>query len=107
MTTLPVPKRECNNCLRCSATYLFPHRHLGVIGQHPFAVESLDISGDGRLIASCSHDQTVKFWNIKYLADVQVNGKVKADKTKRAHNLPSSRFNNPGDFFQGLGTSNQ
>ncbi|XP_069687073.1 WD repeat-containing protein 55 homolog isoform X2 [Periplaneta americana] len=84
------------------ATHFFPHRHLGVVGQHQFSVESLDISGSGELIASCSHDQTIKFWNIKYFEDIQVDGKKKAKKKEVNHNLPSSKCSNASDFFSEL-----
>jgi WD40 repeat protein len=84
------------------AIHLFPQRHLGVVGQHQLSVESLDISCDGQFIASCSHDQKIKFWNIKYLEDIQVDGKKKAKKTEINRNLPSSKCPNVSDFFSGL-----
>ncbi|XP_066999095.1 WD repeat-containing protein 55 homolog isoform X2 [Anabrus simplex] len=85
------------------ATHLFPHRHLGIVGQHQFSIESMDISNDGYLISSFSHDNTIKFWNIKYFEDVEVNEKEKSKKRKdMSHNLPSSKYKNPSDFFSGL-----
>ena len=41
----------------------------GTVGHHEkgFGVEKLDVSHDGSLIASISHDECVKFWSIKYL----------------------------------------
>ncbi|KAJ9581790.1 hypothetical protein L9F63_003859 [Diploptera punctata] len=62
--------------------HFFPQRHLGVVGQHQFAVESLDISYDGEFIASCSHDQVIRFWNIKYFEEVAVDGRKKAKKKR-------------------------
>ncbi|KAJ8865910.1 hypothetical protein PR048_033433 [Dryococelus australis] len=85
------------------ATHMFPHRHLGVVGQHQFSVECLDISGDGTYIASSSHDQLIKFWNIKYFEDIEVNVKEKSKKkVEMRHNLPSSKAKNSADFFSGL-----
>lgn len=84
------------------ATHLFPQRHLGVVGQHQLSVESLDISNDGQFIASCSHDQKIKFWNVKYFEDIKVDGKKKAKKAELHHNLPSSKCTNVSDFFSGL-----
>lgn len=84
------------------ATHLFPQRHLGVVGQHQLSVESLDISNDGQFIASCSHDQKIKFWNVKYFEDIQVDGKKKAKKAELHHNLASSKCVNVSDFFSGL-----
>lgn len=53
----------------CRAVHLYPHRFIGTVGhhEHGFSVERLDISGEGELLASISHDQKIKFWNIKYL----------------------------------------
>lgn len=44
---------------------IVPNRSLGVVGAHGrFPVESLSVSHDGCLVASCSHDQHVKFWDV-------------------------------------------
>ena len=48
---------------------MYPHRFLGAVGHHSggFGVERLDVSSTGEIVASISHDQRVKFWNIQYL----------------------------------------
>ena len=48
---------------------LFPHRHLGDLGQHDDGqpVERLCISPDKQTVMSCSHDQTVRFWQVSAL----------------------------------------
>jgi len=47
---------------------ILPNKFLGVIGDHEdFPIECLKLSHDNNLLASCSHDNTVKFWNIRYL----------------------------------------
>lgn len=85
------------------ATSLFPNRHLGVVGQHDFSVEALDINNDGTLIASSSHNNDIKFWNVQYFETLNVTEAVKGGKRKQfAHNLPSSQINNPSDFFAEL-----
>ncbi|XP_032671781.1 WD repeat-containing protein 55 homolog isoform X2 [Odontomachus brunneus] len=85
------------------ATSLFPHRQLGIVGQHDFSVEALDISNDGTLIASTSHNNDMKFWNVQYFETLNVNESIKGGKQKRlVHNLPSSQVNNPSDFFAEL-----
>lgn len=76
---------------------------MGVVGQHEYAIETLDISHDGEFIASSSHDHKIKFWNIKFFEDIQVNDRLKANKRKAiSHNLPSSKIRNTGDFFSEL-----
>lgn len=95
------------------AISLFPHRFLGVVGSHRFAVERLDISTCGEYLASSSHDGRVRFWNIKYFEDPEVmaestskksvrNKKRSLRKDKLGHQLPSSKKGNKGDFFAGL-----
>lgn len=85
------------------ATSLFPHRHLGIVGQHKFSIETLDISNDGTLIASSSHDNDIKFWNVQYFETLNVTEPKKGGKRKwLEHNLPSSQVNNRSDFFAEL-----
>nr|CAD7199423.1 unnamed protein product [Timema douglasi] len=85
------------------ATHLFPQRHLGVAGQHQFSVECLDISGDGTFIASSSHDQLIKFWNIRYFEEMNINSRVKSKKREEMkRNLPSSKFQDCSAFFSEL-----
>lgn len=87
------------------ATHLFPNRHLGVVGQHTLAVESLDISGDGQLLVSSS-DQEIKFWPIGYFEDIAKVATTKQTKeTKRKEldfQLPSSKRRNVSDFFSDM-----
>eukprot|EP01125_Pyxidicula_operculata_P007911 TRINITY_DN266_c1_g1_i1.p1 TRINITY_DN266_c1_g1~~TRINITY_DN266_c1_g1_i1.p1 ORF type:complete len:263 (+),score=83.80 TRINITY_DN266_c1_g1_i1:339-1127(+) len=46
---------------------ILPNKLLGVIGEHEnFPVERLAISRDLNMLGSCSHDNTVKFWNIAF-----------------------------------------
>uniref|UniRef100_U5EX47 WD repeat-containing protein 55 homolog n=1 Tax=Corethrella appendiculata TaxID=1370023 RepID=U5EX47_9DIPT len=85
------------------AMHLVPGRILGVVGQHSLAVETMDISSNGELIASSSHDNDIRFWNIKYFEefdDIKYNSRP--DKRSVKHNLPSSKHTNFSDFFSGL-----
>ncbi|KAJ8950539.1 hypothetical protein NQ314_007848 [Rhamnusium bicolor] len=87
------------------ATHLFPHRHLGIVGQHDFSVENVDICNTGQFIASSSHDNEIKFWNIHYFEDFEKLSEKhkKHDKKKELrNNLPSSRIKNATDFFSDL-----
>jgi len=47
---------------------IFPNKLLGVIGEHEeFPIERIRLSRDNKYLGSCSHDNTVKFWNVGYL----------------------------------------
>jgi WD repeat-containing protein 55 len=86
------------------AMHLVPGRILGTVGQHSLAVEAMDISNNGELVASSSHDNDIRFWNIKYFEtfdDIKYNEKSNKKKAMR-HNLPSSKEANRGDFFADL-----
>lgn len=85
------------------ATSLFPHHHLGVVGQHSLSIEALDVNNDGTLIASSSHNNDIKFWNVKYFEALNVTERVKGGKQKQIkYNLPSSKVDNASDFFADL-----
>ncbi|XP_005178347.2 WD repeat-containing protein 55 homolog isoform X1 [Musca domestica] len=86
------------------AVHIAPFRNLGIVGQHSMPIESLDVSNSGELIASSSHNNDVRFWNVKYFeefGDIKYNEKHNSYKEKR-HNLPSSKFSNASDFFSDL-----
>jgi len=49
---------------------MFPNEFVGVVGEHAeFPIERIRLAPTGNYLASCSHDNTVKFWNIQYLHD--------------------------------------
>ncbi|KAH8355560.1 hypothetical protein KR200_005113, partial [Drosophila serrata] len=86
------------------ACHITPYRNLGVVGQHNMPIESLDVNSSGELLASSSHNNDVRFWNVKYFedfGDIKYNDKHNAYKEKR-HNLPSSKCTNASDFFADL-----
>ncbi|XP_003396059.1 WD repeat-containing protein 55 homolog isoform X1 [Bombus terrestris] len=85
------------------ATSLFPHHHLGIVGEHNLSIEALDVNSDGTLIASSSHDNDIKFWNVQYFETLDVSERVKGGKQKQLkHNLPSSKIDNASTFFSDL-----
>lgn len=87
------------------ATHLFPHRHLGIVGQHDLSIECVDICSTGQFIASSSHNNDIKFWNIEYFEDFdKINQKHNKHKkkTELQNNLPSSKIKNVSDFFSDL-----
>lgn len=82
------------------AMHLVPGRILGIVGQHSLAVEAMDICSNGEFIASSSHDNDIRFWNIKYFEDFDdINYNEKPNKKANKHNLPSSLHSNRADFF--------
>ncbi len=52
-----------------------PNRMHGMVGEHDedFPVESLALSSSKNILASISHDETIKFWNVSYLAELESN----------------------------------
>lgn len=61
--------------------HILPNRFVGTIGEHDnFPVERMRLSRDGNTLASCSHDQTVKFWDVSHLETLSVDpGSKKKD----------------------------
>ena len=57
------------------------------------------LSRDKTILASCSHDQKIKFWNIESVKKEKVNTKKRATKADKTKFLKSS---NKGDFFADL-----
>lgn len=81
-----------------------PGKQLGIVGQHSMAVETMDICNTGEYIASSSHDNDIRFWNIKYFEDFEragVGERITVRKEQTV-NLPSSKFASSSDFFSGL-----
>ena len=82
------------------AINILPNRIIGVVGDHDkFPVENLSLSRDKTLLASCSHDQTIKFWNVESLKGQKVSDKKKAQKSDKSKLLAST---GKDDFFSGL-----
>lgn len=56
-----------------------PNRLLGVVGVHSdFPIERLALSTCKRWLASASHDQSVKLWDVQYLQEVGEEGEEAA-----------------------------
>jgi len=78
----------------------------------------MDVNTTGELVASISHDNRVKFWNVAYLEEMDYDktkkplvlpkSMVRSKSKKLAaareveHQLPSSGRANKAEFFQGL-----
>ena len=46
---------------------IHPNRLLGVVGEHDFPIEAMDLSHDLSLLASSSHDNCIRFWNVDHI----------------------------------------
>jgi len=54
---------SCDGLIR--VVNIHPNKLLGVIGEHEtFPIERLALSANKELLASCSHDNSIKFWNM-------------------------------------------
>ncbi|ESO93771.1 hypothetical protein LOTGIDRAFT_182189 [Lottia gigantea] len=73
---------------------ILPNSFMGIIGEHDgFPIEGLSLSHDRCLLASCSHDQCVKFWNIEKLEKLKINKKrVTKYKTKKLFSRDENFF---------------
>ena len=73
-------------CVCFRAVHIIPNRFLGIVGQHDhLPVESLSVTADQLMLASCSHDQLIKFWDVSDIHYTTVNPsqkKSRANKTK-------------------------
>ncbi|XP_006632039.1 WD repeat-containing protein 55 [Lepisosteus oculatus] len=86
------------------AINLLPNRVIGSVGQHVGEpIEQIAKSHDRRFLASCAHDQKVKFWDISSLGDMVVSDYRKRKK-KGGHlkSLSKKAFGAGDDFFSGL-----
>ena len=78
---------------------------MGVVGEHKdFPVENLSLSHCRKYLASCSHDQTIKFWNVENLEKEQVNTYRKKSK-KNNKPKPLNSAASKTDFFADLTSS--
>ena len=74
--------------------HIVPNRLLGLVGQHDgFPVENLTRSHCKRYLASCSHDQKVKFWDVDGIERQTVDAQEKPKRTfKRPQGAATSDF---------------
>uniref|UniRef100_A0A3B1JFJ7 WD repeat-containing protein 55 n=1 Tax=Astyanax mexicanus TaxID=7994 RepID=A0A3B1JFJ7_ASTMX len=91
------------------AVNILPNRAVGRIGQHVGEpVEEIVCSREKRFLASCAHDQLIKFWDISALQSSRVSDyRRRKKKDGRLRALSSKAFGGAGDFFSGLLDTNQ
>uniref|UniRef100_A0A8C2I879 WD repeat-containing protein 55 n=1 Tax=Cyprinus carpio TaxID=7962 RepID=A0A8C2I879_CYPCA len=86
------------------AVSVLPNRVLGSVGQHlGESIEEIARSRDTRFLASCAHDQLIKFWDISSLPDTRVSDyRRRKKKDRRLKALSNKAFDTGQDFFAGL-----
>ncbi|CAH1777728.1 unnamed protein product, partial [Owenia fusiformis] len=85
------------------AVNILPNRFLGNVGEHDgFPIESLSQSHDCKYVASCSHDQKIKFWNIEEMDKESEKIDVRKKATKKSKEKTLNTAANRDDFFSGF-----
>lgn len=85
------------------AVNILPNRVIGSVGQHlGEPIEQLAKSHTGQLLASCGHDQKVKFWDISSLCSMVVDDYRKRKKSGQLKALSSKASGSREDFFADL-----
>ncbi|NXJ84398.1 WDR55 protein, partial [Trogon melanurus] len=86
------------------AVNILPNRVLGCVGQHlGEPIEQLAVASDGRLLASCAHDQKVKFWDVSSLRGLVVDDyRKKKKKGGPLRALSGKAVGSGEDFFADL-----
>nr|XP_034959403.1 WD repeat-containing protein 55 [Zootoca vivipara] len=104
-----VPVTESIVCTGCTdgvirAVNILPNRVIGSVGQHVGEpIEQLAKCHNGPFLASCAHDQKVKFWDISSLNSVIVDDyRKKKKKSGQLKSLSLKAFGTGEDFFAGL-----
>nr|XP_056718268.1 WD repeat-containing protein 55 [Euleptes europaea] len=85
------------------AVNILPNRVIGSVGQHiGEPIEQLAKCPTSPFLASCGHDQKVKFWDISSLSSVVVDDYRKKKKSGQLKSLSSKAIGTGEDFFAGL-----
>ncbi|XP_009474102.1 PREDICTED: WD repeat-containing protein 55 [Nipponia nippon] len=86
------------------AVNVLPNRVLGCVGQHlGEPIEQLVVAPGGQLLASCAHDQKVKFWDVSALGGLVVDDYRKKKKKGGPLRALSGKAAGSGeDFFADL-----
>lgn len=64
---------------------ILPNKFQGIVGEHEdFPIERIKLSHDKTFLASCSHDDTVRFWDVRYLTSEREDEDDDSDEAKDA-----------------------
>ncbi|KAJ3206316.1 WD domain repeat-containing protein 55 [Clydaea vesicula] len=63
---------------------ILPNKFVSVLGEHEenFPVEKVDISCDKKVCASCSHENTVRFWSLESEDEVENTVQIEEEKVQ-------------------------
>lgn len=80
-----------------------PHRAIGVLGRHgSFPIDNLRLAPDGETLASCSGDQTVRFWDVSGLAQYTPPEEKPMQKRKERKRKLDAKESAKDGFFADL-----
>lgn len=84
------------------ACSIHPNRFLGIVGSHnQFPIQNMCLSSDGNVVASISHDECVKFWNVENIKSIKIDAQSKStNKSLRNKKINSSGLSD--NFFADL-----
>jgi hypothetical protein len=75
---------------------------LGVLGNHDgFPIQTMSVSSDGNVVASISHDEYVKFWNVENIKSIKIDAQSKC-KNKTLKNKKINVKGKSDNFFADL-----
>lgn len=68
-----------------SVIEILPNKFQGIVGEHDdFPIEVIRLSHDKTYLASCSHDDTVRFWDVRYMTSEREEEDDDSDEAKEA-----------------------
>jgi len=84
--------------LLCRIVSIEPSDLVGIVGEHEdFPVERMRLSHDSKYLASSSHDNSIKFWNIQYLYDEDAEGEEEEGEGKSESAKMESKGESDGE----------
>jgi WD40 repeat protein len=77
----------------CRAVSILPNRFVGVVGEHgEFPIEQISLSPERNILASCSHDQKIKFWNVEHFREAALSEDTSGEKPKSKKSTGTENF---------------
>ena len=68
------------------AVTVLPNRFNGVVGEHgAYPIEKIRLSPDKNILASCSHDLKIKFWDVTGFKENTFDCEKKGKRKRKSH----------------------